>query len=86
MKKVKVLALLVILVAVVASGSPRAWMPTGFLCGSSDDPTLCPGGVDDFCTDFCVTACDGFQNITATCVALVEGNYRCRCTATLGGP
>ena len=75
MKKVKVLALLVILVAVVASGSPGAWMPTGVLCGSSNDPSLCPDGVDAGCTDFCLTACDGFQNVTGTCV-LVDGSIK----------
>ena len=75
MKKVRLLALLVILVAVVASGSPRPWISTEILCGSSSDPSLCPGGVDVGCTDFCVTTCDRFTNVTGTC----SSNGRCTC-------
>jgi hypothetical protein len=85
MKKVKLLALLVILVAVVASGSPRAWISTGALCGSSNDPALCPYGEDVGCTDFCATACDGWQDVTATCVA-VGAHYNCKCMGRLGPP
>ena len=79
MKKVRLLALFVVLIAVVASGSPRIWdTSTGVLCASSNDPSLCPGGEDVGCSDFCSSACDGFINVTANCGAL----GRCTCHGT----
>ncbi len=79
MKKVRFLVLFMILAAVVANGSPRMWdTHTGVLCGSSNDPSLCPGGVDEGCGAFCDAACSGFINVTATCSPL----GRCTCHGT----
>jgi hypothetical protein len=81
MKKLRLLALLVVLIAVVANGSPHRWIETSFLCGSYMDPTLCEGSTDIGCDNFCpgTAGCDGFSNIHGTCTF----NGTCRCTANL---
>jgi hypothetical protein len=79
MKKVRLLALFVILIAVVANGSPRLFdVSTGLLCGGSNDPSLCPGGVDVGCSDFCDSVCTDFTNVTGTC----SPNGHCSCHGT----
>jgi hypothetical protein len=78
MKKVRLLVLSVILVAVVANGSPRRWIATGALCGFSNDPALCNGTEDTGCSNFCATACDGFINVTSDCSL----PHRCTCHGT----
>jgi hypothetical protein len=79
MKKVKLFALLLILVTVVANGSPRAWMPTGTICSSSNDPSLCVGGVDTGCTEWCENVgCVGWSNVSGTCgpqLCVCHGNF-----------
>jgi hypothetical protein len=78
MKELRVLTLSVILIAVVANGSSRRWDVTGLLCGGSNDPSLCPGGVDVGCTDFCDSVCTDFTNVTGIC----SPNGRCSCHGT----
>jgi hypothetical protein len=85
MKAVRLFALLLILVGVIASANAHSFaLTTGLLCGSSTDPTLCDQttGDDIGCTDFCSVSCDGFTNVTANCVSRIGGGYKCVCHGT----
>lgn len=84
MKALRLSALLLVLVGVVASASAHSFITTGILCGSSTDPTLCDQttGDDIGCTDFCDVQCSGFTNVSANCVARFGGGYKCVCHGT----
>ena len=85
MKAVRLFALLLILVGVIASANAHSFaLTTGLLCGSSTDPTLCDQttGDDIGCTDFCSVSSDGFTNVTANCVSRIGGGYKCVCHGT----
>jgi hypothetical protein len=87
MKALKVLALLLILVGVVADASARTAFLNGggILCGASNDPTLCDQttGEDTGCSSFCSAACAGFTDVVDNCVFRPTfGDYVCRCHGT----
>jgi hypothetical protein len=83
MKKVKFLVLLVLLIAVVATGMPHRQFSTHVLCDTSDDPSLCIGGHDTGCRDFCLGSlnCSDFGTIHGACLP-AGANWVCKCTGT----
>lgn len=82
MKALKLLALVLILIGVVANASAHTPFVNTIevLCGGSSDPTLCDQttGEDLACTEFCDASCAGFTNVNAACVPRI-GGYRCVC-------
>jgi hypothetical protein len=79
MKAVRLFALLLILVGVVASA--HSFYSIELLCGSSTDSTLCDQttGEDLACTEFCGATCTNFTNVTASCNVRFGGGYVCKC-------
>jgi hypothetical protein len=84
MKAVRLFALLLILVGVVASANAHSVaLTTGLICGSSNDPMYCDQttGEDIGCTEFCEATCIDFTNVTGHCIAHF-GGYTCKCQGT----
>ena len=84
MKAVKLIALVLIAVAIGANASARSFRPSRLLCDLSTDPTLCnqATGADTGCAQYCETTpdCDGFYNLTHACVVHGDtGGYDCAC-------
>jgi hypothetical protein len=83
MKKLKLLVFLVLLVAVVANGTPRHHYSTHALCDTSNDPSLCMGGVDTGCHEYCLGSanCSDWSIIHSACLAGGDP-WVCKCTGT----
>ena len=87
MKALRLFALLLIVVGVVASASASSALSGGVLCGASNDPLLCDQttGEDTGCSSFCDSACAGFTNVSDNCLFRPAfGDYVCRCHGTPG--
>jgi hypothetical protein len=81
MKKVRLLALAVLLVALAANGMVTHAGRTHLLCDDVSGPnTLCNGTMDTGCNTFCQgdDQCAGFSSVHGTCN--FEGDCICRGT------
>jgi hypothetical protein len=81
MKKVRLLALAVLLVALAANGMVTHSGRTHLLCDDVPGPnTLCSGSTDTGCNSFCLSdpSCDGFTGVHGSCNA--SGDCNCRGT------
>jgi len=86
LKRLKLLACLLILIGVVGNASAHTpFINTiELLCGSSTDPSLCDQstGEDLNCTGYCDTVCTNFTDVTAACSPRPGGGYKCTCHGT----
>jgi len=82
MKKMRLLALFVVLMAVFANGYSGQALNCTLRCDSPSDPSLCTDGVDTGCDDYCASSeqCNfyGFYNVYGTCGGLSGNNCVCR--------
>ena len=83
-KAVKLIALVLIVVAIGANASARSFRSSRILCDVSIDPTLCDQttGADTGCAEYCETTpqCDGFSSVTHACTVNGDtGGYECLC-------
>lgn len=80
MKKIRLLALALVLVALAANGMVTHAGRTHLLCDYVIEPnTLCSGSVDTGCNEYCVydsPDCSGFDGVYGHCD--VDGNCICR--------
>jgi hypothetical protein len=85
MKALKVVALLLVLVGVVANVSAHTVLDgNGVICAESTDPTLCDQttGEDLMCSPFCdadPTCTNSNINYVAECRPRSGGGYKCVC-------
>jgi len=81
MKKIRLLALAVLLVALAANGMVTHVGRTHLLCDDVIAPnSLCDGATDTGCNSFCQTdvQCEGFSGVHGHCSA--DGDCICRGT------
>jgi hypothetical protein len=81
MKKIRLLALLTILMAVFVNGYAGGALDCTLRCDSNSDPSLCTDGEDTGCSEFCGSSAQcnyyGFYNVYGTCAAAPA--HRCVC-------
>jgi hypothetical protein len=82
MKKIRLLALFIILMGVVVNAYSGGALDCTLRCDSGNDPSLCVNGEDIGCSDFCGSSeqCNfyGFYNVYGTCGGLHGNNCVCR--------